>query len=168
LPGGEVSDLKHKNHPFNPTITYDQGLSPKDLAIAKKKVGAAIELINSKWSELSEFQQNVLSLMKTIDVFGGSRGGIDPKTFDFALSFGDNVSSSSTARIASDIAHDSYHLYQQFTMGPPTREGALSRESSATRFEIGVGRTLGLTRDEIRFLNDAAAHPENYWRFEVH
>jgi len=170
LPAGETAQKQAttpQQQPFNPTIVYDNDLAPRELAVAKDKVGAAVRLINSKWSKLSDKQRTILGLMKTIRVFGGSRGGIDPQTLIFNLSFRDNVESSPIPRLASDIAHDSFHIFQWFTIGPPTRADALSREPGATRFQIGVGRILGLSQDDIRFFEDAAAHPERYWRFEV-
>jgi hypothetical protein len=149
---------------FNPTITYDKNLSAKDLATAQSQMKAAVGLINAKWSKLTDDQKGVLSLMKSINVIPGSGGGISSSTLVFNFGFKRGIEGQSVAWTASDIAHDSYHIRQYFTMGEGSRgPDAMGRESGATRFQIDVGRTLGLSKNEINTLREYAAHPEKYW-----
>jgi len=127
-------------------------------------MGAAIDLINSQWSKLTGDQQSVLSLMKTINVIPGKKGGISSKTFVFDFGFERGIKGQSVAWTASDIAHDSLHIRQYFRMGEGSRgPDAMRRESEATQFQIKVGRTLGLSKHEIQVLREYAAHPERYW-----
>ena len=159
---------------YHPKITCDSHLSGKDRATAESKVGAAIDVINKNWSKLSADEQNIISKMNVINVFAGDRGGMDFKTMTFNLSINSINDTSSTARLATDIAHDSYHIKQFGTgemqaVGPLTtpdgRRAARQLETNATNFQIGVGKKLGLSRSEIRELRYAAAHPEKFWRW---
>jgi hypothetical protein len=64
-----------------------------------------------------------------------------------------------TARFATDIAHDSFHITQwkaglAYTGGPA--------EHDATYFQIGVGGKIGLSQGEINGLKSYADHIENY------
>src|SRR5271157_2127062 len=149
---------------FNPTITYDKNLSAKDLATAKTQMGAAVGLINAKWSKLTDDLKSVLSCMNSINVIPGSGGGISSTTLVFNFGFTRGIQGMSVAWTASDIAHDSFHIRQYFRMGEGSRgPDAMSRESGATHFQIDVGRTLGLSKHELNTLREYAAHPERYW-----
>lgn len=94
--------------------------------------------------------RNMQLLVVSVRVFGG--GGALKITLRRCERFGGSVS-----RIVTP-------LNQSARLNGAPR---LSREPGATRFQIGVGQTLGLSKQEIRFLREVAAHPEKYWRFEV-
>jgi hypothetical protein len=104
-----------------------------------------------------------VSLMKGINVIG-SGGGTSSTTLVFNFGFTRGIQGVSVAWTASDIAHDAFHIRQYFRMGEPSRgPDAMRRETEATQFQIGVGRTLGLSKHEINTLREEAAHPEKYW-----
>jgi RHS repeat-associated protein len=139
-------------------VTYANGMSDKDRQSAFGAVSSAAGLLNSNAAKLSDAERASIANIKTIDVDPkASRSSVDVKTGTFHANAGQL--GEGTARFATDIAHDSFHITQwkaglAYTGGPA--------EHDATYFQIGVGGKIGLSQGEINGLKSYADHIENY------
>lgn len=61
---------------------------------------------------------------------------------------------STTAWIASTIAHDAYHVTQYKHGEVYNRQTALRLEHEANQFQISVGATFGLTPAQLEYLRN--------------
>ena len=148
------------------TITYAQGMSADDQLAASDKITAVVKLLNSNDEKLTKDEKGALGNIKTIDVDPtASRSSVDAKTGTFHVN--SDQLSQGTARLATDLAHDGFHITQQ-KAGRGYSGAAAERE--ATNFQIGVGTKIGLSKDEIKYLQNYADHIEdykNYWNSPV-
>src|SRR5262249_40415615 len=148
------------------TVTYADGMSEKDKQEASDKISAAAKLINSNADKLTKDEKSSIGNIKTINVDPtASRSSIDVRTGTYSVNKGQL--SEGTARFASDLAHDSFHV-TQWKAGKGYAGAAAERE--ATNFQIGVGTKIGLSKDEIKFLQNYADHVEDqkgYWNSPV-
>ncbi len=145
-------------NPFNPTITYDKNLSAKDLAADQSKVGAAVGVINSNWSKLSDQEKATIQNIKAIDVSGtANRSYLTESTGKLTLTQSD-VTKSSTPYLASSVAHDGEHVALYNSGGIGNSRG-LPAEVKAMQFQVQVGTKLGLSAGEVKYLNGLIQNP---------
>jgi len=139
-------------------VTYASGISDKDRQSAFAAISSAAGLLNSNADKLTDAEKKSIGNIKTIDVDPtASRSSVDVKTGTFHANAGQL--GQDTARFATDIAHDSFHITQSksgiaYTGGPAER--------NATYFRIGVGSKIGLSKDQINFLKNYADNIEKY------
>ena len=147
-------------------VTYAKGTSEKDRQSALAAIKAAAELINNNASKLTDAEKSSIANITTIDVDPtASRSSADVSTGTFHANSAQLAEG--TPRFATDIAHDGFHITQwkssrSYTGGPA--------ESEATYFQIGVGRKVGLSEDDIKILKNYADHIEkfrDYWHAPV-
>jgi RHS repeat-associated protein len=140
------------------TITYAAGTSAEDQLSASDKITAAVKLLNSNAEKLTKDEKGSLGNIKTIDVDPtASRSSVDVRTGTFHVNSGQL--SESTARFATDLAHDSFHITQH---NAGRGYSGATAEREATNFQIGIGTKIGLSKDEIKILQNYADHIENY------
>jgi hypothetical protein len=139
-------------------VTYASGVSDKQRDAALAAIKSAAALLDENASKLSDKEKRSIANIKTIDVDPtASRSSIDALTGTFHANAGQLAES--TARLATDIAHDSFHIMQwksgrAYTGGPAEREAAY--------FQIGIGEKIGLSKEQIDTLKNYADHIENY------
>jgi hypothetical protein len=139
-------------------VTYANGISDKDRQSAFAAISSAAGLLNSNGDKLTDAEKKSIGNIKTIDVDPtASRSSVDVKTGIFHANAGQL--GQDTARFATDIAHDSFHITQSksgvaYTGGPAER--------NATYFQIGVGSKIGLSKDQINFLKNYADNIDKY------
>ncbi len=130
----------------------------------KLKINHSITIINLAASKLTTQQKEIIHLLNGIiiapsqDAKGlptATRTGIDVQSGVFTL-----LDSYVTAPgvtppfFASDMAHDSFHIWQHLHGQENTRENAAKLERDADDFQIAVGRHLGLTDANIKYLQN--------------
>ena len=154
----QSSQAQKVQNPFNPTITYDKNLSAKDLAADQSKVGAAVGVINSNWSKLSDQEKATLGNIKSIDVSGSAqRSYVQESTGKLTLTQ-DYVSKSSKAWLASAIGHDGEHV-ALFNSGGIGASRGLPAEVKAMQFQLQVGTKFGLSATETKYLQGLIHNP---------
>src|ERR1700682_2333722 len=142
-------------------VTYAKGVSDKDRGSALAAIKSAVALLNDNDGKLTDEEKKSISYIKTIDVDPtASRSSTDVQTGTFHANAGPFAEG--TARLATDIAHGSFHILQcksgrAYTGGPAERE--------ATYFQIGVGRKIGLSEEDTNRLKNYAAHIEDYKKY---
>ncbi len=115
-------------------------------------------LLNDNAGKLTDEEKKSIANIKTIDVDPtASRSSADVQTGTFHANAGQLAEGS--ARFATDIAHDSFHI-TQWKSGRASTGGPAERE--ATYFQIGVAGKIGLSEGEINKLKDYADHIEKY------
>jgi hypothetical protein len=147
-------------------VTYANGMSAKDRQSAFRAISAAAGLLNSNADKLSANEKSSIGNIKTIDVDPkASRSSVDVQTGTFHANAGQLGEGS--ARFATDIAHDSFHI-AQWKSGLAYAGGPA--EHDATYFQIGVGSKIGLSQEEINNLKryaDNNGDYKNYWNSPV-
>jgi hypothetical protein len=142
-------------------VTYAKGISDKDRDAALAVIKSAVALLNDNAGKLTDEQKQSIANIKTIDVDPtASRSSADVQTGTFHANAGQLAEG--TARFATDIAHDSFHMLQwksgrAYTGGPAERE--------ATYFQIDVGRKIGLSEGDTNRLKNYADHIEDYKKY---
>jgi RHS repeat-associated protein len=150
--------------PFNPTITYDKNLSAKDLAAAQSKVGGAVGLINSKWSQLSDQEKATIGNIKAIDVSGtAQRSYVQESTGKLTLTQ-DYVTKSSTGWLASAVGHDGEHV-SLYNSGGIGNSRGIPAEVKAIQFQLQVGTKFGLSAIETKYLNGLIQNPSQLQKY---
>jgi len=167
-PNGETVEEKQPapqtQKPFNPTITYDKNFSATDLAAAQSKVGAAVGLINSKWSQLSDQEKATIQNIKAIDVSGtAQRSYVQESTGKLTLRQ-DYVTKSSTAWLASAVGHDSEHVSLYNSGGIASSRG-IPAEVKAMQFQLQVGTKFGLSQVESTYLKGLIQNPSQLQKY---
>lgn len=158
-PGSEGSTT-----PFNPAVTYDKNLSANDLTADQTKVGGAVGAINSNWSKLSDQEKTTIGGIKSIDVSGSAqRSYVRESTGKLTLTQ-DYVSKSSTAWLASAIAHDAEHVALFKSDGIAASRG-IPAEVKAMQFQLQVGVKFGLSAFEVRYLQGLIQNPSQLQRY---
>jgi RHS repeat-associated protein len=126
-------------------LSYDPHMSAADRLAASDKIAAAVKAINDNAGKLSDAEKAHIANIKEINVDPkASRSSVDVKTgtlHDNAGQLGQGP-----ARLATDLAHDSFHI-TQFKSGLAHTGGPA--EHDATYFQIGVGGKFGLSQAEI-------------------
>ncbi len=149
---------------FNPTITYDKNLSAKDLAADQSKVGAAVGVINSNWSKLSDQEKATVGDVKSIDVSGSAqRSYVQESTGKLTLTQ-DYVSQSSKGWLASAIAHDGEHV-ALFNSGGIGASRGIPAELKAMQFQLQVGTKFGLSATETKYLQGLIQNPSQLQKY---
>ena len=142
-------------------VTYAKGISDKDRDSALVAIKSAAALLNDNAGKLVDEEKKSIANIKTIDVDPtASRSSADVQTGTFHANAGQLAER--TARFATDISHDSFHILQwksgrAYTGGPAERE--------ATYFQIGVGRKIGLSEQDTNRLKNYAEHIEDYKKY---
>jgi hypothetical protein len=139
-------------------VTYAKGVSDRDRDSALAAIKSAVALLNGNAGKLTDEEKKSIANIKTIDVDpAASRSSTDVQTGTFHANAGQLAEG--TARFATDIAHDSFHILQ-WTSGRAYTGGPAERE--ATNFQIGVGVKIGLSEADIKDLKHYADHIEDY------
>ena len=173
--GGDVED----NEPPPPTQKHDISLSDSGLANTQyqltvlgksvdvnitassseqvealsNRIDSAFDRINSHVDDLSDSEIDTIQNIHHITVDETRRTGIISSTGTYNLR-GSYIMNSSTAWLASTIAHDSYHVLQ-YQRGERYNQSTAARlESEANIFQISVGRKLGLSTSDINYINN--------------
>jgi RHS repeat-associated protein len=147
-------------------ITYSPNMSAQDRLTASDKISDVANLINGNADRLSNTEKASIGNVKEINIDPtASRSSVDVQTGILHENAGQMAQDS--ARLATDVAHDSFHI-TQYKSG--TAYTGAPAERDATYFQIGVGRKIGLSSSEINKLKDYADHVEdhrNYWNSPV-
>jgi uncharacterized protein RhaS with RHS repeats len=147
-------------------VKYADGLTDDQMKAAGDKLVAAAGVINGAADKLTAAEKASIGNIKTIDVDPtASRSSVDVRTGTVHYNAGQLAEP--TARLGSDIAHDSFHI-TQWKSGLPYSGGPAER--NATNFQIPVARKLGLDQANIDILQHYADHIEDfkgYWNSSV-
>jgi hypothetical protein len=142
-------------------VTYAKGVSQKDRDTALAAIKSAVALLNNNAGKLTDEEKRSIANIKTIDVDPtASRSSADVQTGTFHANAGQLAEG--TARFATDIVHDSFHILQ-WKSGRAYTGGTAERE--ATYFQIGVGRKIGLPKEDSTRLKNYADHIEDYKKY---
>jgi hypothetical protein len=92
-------------------VTYAKGISDKDRDSALAAIKSAAALFNNHEGKLADEERKSIANIRTIDVdLTASRSSADVQTGTFHANAGQLAEG--TARFATDIAHDSFHVLQ--------------------------------------------------------
>jgi len=120
----------------------------------RARIDAAIALINAHADQLDPADVNIIHNVKSITASDWLYSFIDVRTGRFNLLFSDVLNPGmSTAFLATDIAHDAYHVTQHRRWMENTPENAPLYERQANAFSMRPGKIFGLTPDELNVIN---------------
>jgi deoxyribose-phosphate aldolase len=139
-------------------------LSPTDSAAAQSKVGAAVSLINSKSSQLSDQEKGTIQNIKAIDVSGTAQRSFVQESTGKLTFTQDYVTKSSTAWLASAIGHDAEHV-SLFNSGGVANSRGIPAEVKAMQFQLQVGTKFGLSAVETKYLNGLIQNPSQLQKY---
>ena len=117
------------------------------------RLDSAIKLINDHARELSREERRIIQEITGFYVRDDIRTGMDMAAGVFRLR-SSYIENSSAIWLSSVIAHDSFHIEQRRQGYFYNRISAPAMESEANRFQIRVGKKLGLTPREIDYLKN--------------
>ena len=131
------------------------GGTADDRSAIRGRLDAAIGDINQHAGDLSASDAKTIHNVKSITVDDGKRTGIDVKTGAYNLKPGYvTAPGSSTAWLASTIAHDAYHVTQSQRGEVYNRQTAPRLEREANAFQMRVGAKFGLTAAELNYIRN--------------
>jgi RHS repeat-associated protein len=135
-------------------VTIVGGTADAQKAI-RGRLDAAFAAINQHAGDLSASDIKTIHNIKSISVDDSMRTGVDLKAGAYNLKPGYVMAEgSSTAWIASTIAHDAYHV-TQFQQGEVyNRQTAPRLEHEANQFQMRVGAKFGLTPGELNYIRN--------------
>ncbi len=131
------------------------GGTADDRAAIQGRLNGAIGDINQHAGDLSASDTKTIHNIKSITVGDSLRTGVDLKTGSYNMkpSYVMNEGST-TAWIASTIAHDAYHVTQYQHGEVYNKQTAPKLEREANQFQMRVGATFGLTQSQIEYLRN--------------
>jgi RHS repeat-associated protein len=140
-----------QDKPCDPAITVDPrvGNAYKDLFTN------AVNLLNS--SPLTSHQRTVLGHIKGIQLGNTGVPSARLLTGTFTVNVND-FRVASVAWTASQIAHESYHMYR-WNSGSFTGSPNVAEEINAVNFQLSVGRIIGLQPSYVNHLNNYKNDP---------
>jgi RHS repeat-associated protein len=149
--GNRKGQQAKEKPPCDPAITA----GPRVSDAQKKLFTNAVNLLNS--SPLTSHQRTVLGHLKGIQLLNTTgRPSANFRTSTFVVNVNE-YRRQGTAWTASQIAHESYHIYS-WNINSYIQTG-MEEERSAVNFQIGVGRIIGLGQPYINHLNNYINNP---------
>ncbi|HKW74071.1 MAG TPA: RHS repeat-associated core domain-containing protein, partial [Terriglobales bacterium] len=135
-------------------VTITGGTGKEQVAI-RDRLDAAIRDINQHADKLTPSDVKTIHNVKTITIDDTKRTGVDVKSGTYNLrSTYVMAKGSSTAWIASTIAHDAYHVTQYQRGEVYNRQTAARLEHEADQFQLRVGAKFGLTPAELNYIRN--------------
>ncbi len=125
--------------------------SSQNVSSLSSRLDSAIGLINDHSKELSKEELRVIREINGFYVRENIRTGMNTDTgiYNLRASY---IIASPTAWLSSTIAHDSFHIEQRRQGYFYNRLSAPRMEVEANRFQIQVGRKLGLSEGDIEYI----------------
>jgi RHS repeat-associated protein len=130
------------------------GGTADDRAAIQGRLNGAIGDINQHAGDLSASDTKTIHNIKSITVDDSLSTGVNVKTGSYNMkpSYVMNEGST-TAWIASTIAHDAYHVTQYQQGEVYNKQTAPRLEREANQFQMRVGATFGLTQSQLDWIN---------------
>lgn len=145
-------------------VRIDAGIPRQTQILIQAKTRRATALINLAASKLTDEQKEIIHLLRAIVIVPAKlpsgapttiRTGIDVFRGLFTLLDTYVTAPGVTPSFfASDLAHDSFHIWQHLHGKDNTPQDASSLEREADDFQITVGRFFGLTEANIEYLKN--------------
>lgn len=143
-------------------VHIDAGIPDPTQRSIQAKITGATALLNAAASHLTADQIRIINLLTAFRILPARRAdgtptsartGIDVYSGVFTL-LDTYVTAAgiTTSFFASDIAHDSYHIWQHQHGQNNTPANAARLEHDANQFQIAVGRFVGLTPANIAYI----------------
>jgi hypothetical protein len=132
--------------------------TPQGQALAAK-VQLALNDINQ--ASLTPDQVDIIQDVNSIVISDSlTRSYVDEATGTFYLQAGE-VSDASVPFLASDIAHDAFHI-DEYLEGGIAESRGVQAEVNAFQFQLSVGPALGLSQYEMNYLQGFINNPSSY------
>jgi RHS repeat-associated protein len=139
-------------------VHIDDRLSKARQRELQKLVDAGIDTIN-KAKGLTGREKLIIKNIRTLTIDGSKkRSFVDERTNQLTLT-PDFVLESSDEYLGSAIAHDGKHI-DLFNRGGTSASRGLKAEVAAMQFQLEVGRKIGLSPDEERYIEGLIGNPE--------
>ncbi|HEV7920347.1 MAG TPA: RHS repeat-associated core domain-containing protein [Thermoanaerobaculia bacterium] len=139
-------------------VHIDDSLTARRQGQLQTQVNASLRKINNG-RNLTPAEKTIIKNIRSIDVDNSAqRSSVMESTGALTLT-ADYVRDSSSSWLGSAIAHDGKHV-DLFNQGGTSSSRGLPAEVTAMRFQLQVGRKIGLSRSERQYIQNLIAHPE--------
>ncbi|MGS0998730.1 RHS repeat-associated core domain-containing protein [Rhodanobacter sp. UC4451_H18] len=129
-------------------VSYSDGVSDSDRVITGKSIQGASNLINSHSSSLSGREKAAIERIRQVKVTGDKTylGAVSGDIMSLSASY---IKDISEAWLASLFGHEGQHI---LNAGQYWGDNQWMNEQSAGATQLSIGRKLGFTREEVRYL----------------